>query len=1225
MKNLLRTIFLISFLLLFQNAHSQILYINEIMASNDNPADVDATGDAADWFEIYNAGNVSIDLGGFYLTDNSGDLQKHLIPTTNSAQTTIPAKGFKRFWASNVVSRGVLHVGFNLSGDGEELVLVDPNGVDIIDFKVFDAQQTNVSFGRKSDGGGTWVYFSKATPGASNAGGIEFVPSVTPPVFSVQGGFYNTQFSLALSDLTNDPAVRIYYTLDGSEPIENVDPQFFGYKPRYRETLPLDSEIKSASTQSTRYVTGSPILISTNPALMSNDPARLKRLTAKASSVTDSPNYTDPGNNFKGTVVRARAFKNGSPPSAIVTKTYFITPSGSPAYNMPVISLVSNEKSFFEYNTGIYTPGVYYDSWRRDNPSTPSGSCAFGNFGFGGDAWERDGNVEFFVNRESVLNQEIAFRIHGGCTRGNPRKTLRLYSNTEFNYGIFQEKPTLFSKRLLLRSSGNDWPTTIFRDAFYHKLVEHLPFDTQMSRPSVVFLNSEYWGIHNVRERFDGHYLDRKYGVDRDNIDMVTFDGYPQADEGDLVSYNQLMDFLNNNSVSGTTNYNTLAEKIDIENFTDYQIAEVFCANSDWPNKNLKLWRNRVAYTPSAPLGHDGRWRWMLYDVDISLGAHNPASHDNLSSAVADGETTKVLFSLIQNTAYREFFISRFADLLNTTFLPAHSDTVLTSYKARYELGMPDHINRWKAPATLNDWNTNVNVIKTFISQRPGYVRGHLRNRFNGGLGVDRNLTVNVSDVTMGYIKVNTIDIVKETKGVSSTPYPWTGVYFASVPVKLVAKPKAGYKFVRWEDNGSQVSTNAEYTVTLSANKTMRAVFEFDPLFNSIPLSHKLSDGNYSFTNWAATSTAGTFPPSMAFVSMVDEDPIITSTIGNGINKTNDFIQGAYNFSSGTRVNGLGENGVAFINTGNSNNAGYLGQKVGGALLAINTIGVTDAKVSWTAGTVTVNNQIYALRLQYRIGDSGAFKDVLTSGNPEYVRNTIAGHSQAFAPTSLPADAIGQPYVQLFWRYYVTATGSGSRAQLRLDDVSVTTSSNPLPVVLTSFRAKEQENSTLLTWSTAMETNSSAFGVERSTTGKTWRTIGNVEAQASSNLITNYNYSDISPVFGQNLYRLKMEDRDGSFSYSSIESVRFTGKGGVKLFPNPVSDFVEIETADWSAVSSICLYDMAGRILSRVDRKTDSEQLAPKLDLRSFPSGIYRVGLIRFNGESTSHPVVLVR
>lgn len=1213
MKNLLRTILLLTFFHFAQKSTAQVLYINEIMASNDNGIK-DATGSYEDWFEIYNASNSPIDLGGYYVTDNITELTKYRIPTTSSSETTIAAKSYKRFWASDVPSRGISHVGFNLSASGEELVLVAPDGLEIIDQKEFGTQQTDVSYGRRTNGGSEWVFFSTSTPGASNSGGVVQLESVTPPVFSAESGFYAANFSLTLSH--TDPAVTIYYTLDGSDPdVNNISMKYFPYKPIYRETgAPTDADIANENYRSFLYSTSSSIAIDEGTA-------RANRLAAKASSVTNDPFYRNPTSNFKGTVVRAIAVKTGFAPSRIVTKTYFITPGGVSPYKMPVVSVVSNEKSFFDYNNGIYTPGVHYDNWRRNNPSTGSGSCATGNFGYSGDSWERTGNVEFFVNNQSVINQQIEFRLHGGCTRANPRKALRLYSRSEFNYGIFNEKPTLFSKRLLLRSSGNDWSSTIFRDAFYQKLVQHLPFDTQMSRPSVVFLNSEYWGIHNIRERYDNHYLAGKYGVDKDNVDMVTYDGYAQVDEGDLTSYNELMTFVTNNSLTVTANYNTLLEKIDIDNFTDYHIVQVFCANSDWPFKNLKMWRNRTAFNPSAAPGHDGRWRWMLYDTDISLGLWNQAGENNLSNVINNVTNTRILNKLVENTVYKEFFINRFADLLNTTFLKTRSDTVLTNYKKMYEADMPKHINRWKVPANLTEWETSIAKVATFLSDRPANIRNHIRSNFSSG--ADRNLTVNVSDVTMGHIKVNSIDIVNGTVGVVPNPYPWTGIYFASVPVKLVAKPKSGYKLVRWEEGGSTISTNVELTVNLTANRTIVAVFEIDPLFNSIPLSHKLSDSNYSFTSWAATSTAGTYPASMAFVSMVDEDPGLSSLIGGGLNEGEDFIAGAYNFTSSTRVNGLGANGVSFVNTGGSNNTGYYGKKVGGALLAINTTGVTDVKVSWTGGTVAPNTRIYALRLQYRIGDSGDFKDVLTSGNPEYVRNTSAGHSQVFGPTSLPAEAINKPYVQLFWRYYLTTSGSSNRAELRLDEVSVTSSSNPLPVVLTSFKAREQEKSALLAWSTTIETNTNSFGVERSTTGKTWRTIGTVPANVSSNSLINYTYSDTAPAFGQNLYRLKMEDRDGSYTYSSIESVRFTGNGGVKLFPNPVSDYVEVEAADWEAINSIYLYDVAGRILSKIERKTEGIELSKKLDLRSFPSGIYRVGLVRSNGESTTHSVIV--
>ncbi|HRT05597.1 MAG TPA: hypothetical protein P5204_07860, partial [Kiritimatiellia bacterium] len=139
-----------------------------------------------------------------------------------------------------------------------------------------------------------------------------------------------------------------------------------------------------------------------------------------------------------------------------------------------------------------------------------------------------------------------------------------------------------------------------------------------------------------------------------------------------------------------------------------------------------------------------------------------------------------------------------------------------------------------------------------------------------------------------------------------------------------------------------------------------------------------------------------------------------------------------YAATARTRLNGLGTNGVAFINTGR-------GRDLGGAVLALDTRGVSNAPVSWLGGTVLTNVRVYAIRLQYRVGATNAFADVLDSGGQpvEYVRNAANGHEQTLGPVQLPAAALDQAYVQLLWRYYLVSGSSGSRAQLRLDDVQV--------------------------------------------------------------------------------------------------------------------------------------------------------------------------------------------
>jgi len=150
-----------------------VLYINEFLASNDtsvqDPEEDSNDGDPHDdWFEIYNPGPNAVDIGGMYVTDKLSNLTMWQIPTSNSAKTTIPAGGFVVIWADKEMHQGELHVDIKLSGSGEAIGLIAPNGTTIIDSITFGAQTADISYGRQPDGSNNWVYFTKPTPGASN-------------------------------------------------------------------------------------------------------------------------------------------------------------------------------------------------------------------------------------------------------------------------------------------------------------------------------------------------------------------------------------------------------------------------------------------------------------------------------------------------------------------------------------------------------------------------------------------------------------------------------------------------------------------------------------------------------------------------------------------------------------------------------------------------------------------------------------------------------------------------------------------------------------------------------------------------------------------------------------------------------------------------------------------------------------------------------------------------
>ncbi|HEX8386535.1 MAG TPA: DUF5689 domain-containing protein, partial [Rubricoccaceae bacterium] len=190
------------------------------------------------------------------------------------------------------------------------------------------------------------------------------------------------------------------------------------------------------------------------------------------------------------------------------------------------------------------------------------------------------------------------------------------------------------------------------------------------------------------------------------------------------------------------------------------------------------------------------------------------------------------------------------------------------------------------------------------------------------------------------------------------------------------------------------------------------------------PAPFALAQGDYTFTEWAATSPAGTYPAAMRLHRGPVQDPGLTD-------EPNADYTGAYNLTAGTRIMGLGADGIAFANTGTNGT-------LGAAVVALNTTGLSNVRVSWTGGTVSAaTTRPYAIRLQYRVGTTGPYTDA--PGPAEYVGNGTSGHSADVA-TVLPAAVNNQPVVHVRWKYYQAGTGTGGRPILRLDDVTISTS-----------------------------------------------------------------------------------------------------------------------------------------------------------------------------------------
>lgn len=520
-----------------------------------------------------------------------------------------------------------------------------------------------------------------------------------------------------------------------------------------------------------------------------------------------SPRYAGPLVLDSTTVVRARAFRQGHLPSETATETFFV----GERTGLPVVSIVTEPDSLFHPTTGLYVLG----------PGAAPG------FPYRGANFWSDREVPVDVAFYEGAAPGTGFRmgaglqIFGGRSRALPQKPLalfarRAYGTPALRYPLFADKPLDVFESVVLRNGGNDWGVTHFRDALMHDLVRGTGVDVQAYRPVLVFLNGAYWGVHNLREKVSEHYLAANHGVNPDALDLleVTEDAPHYAVlHGTDDAFRSVLDYLAGSSMTGDADYAYAAARLDLDNFIDYQAAQIFYANTDWPGHNVRLWRPRRV---------GARWKWILYDTDAGFGLATGLDgyrHATLAYATAENGggdnppySTFVLRRLLRNDTFRRAFINRFADHLNATFAPAHVTARIDALAAALAPEMPRHAARWGLDADA--WPRHVEALRAFARQRPDFLWGHLRDFFD--LPAPAPITLDVQPAGAGAIRINRLEVDR---------LPWTGRYFPGLPVALTAVPRPGYRFVGWGgDAAGQAST-----VNIDPSTTAAVTARFAP------------------------------------------------------------------------------------------------------------------------------------------------------------------------------------------------------------------------------------------------------------------------------------------------------------------------------------------------------------------------------------------------------------
>ncbi len=498
----------------------------------------------------------------------------------------------------------------------------------------------------------------------------------------------------------------------------------------------------------------------------------------------NSNKYVSPINITQPTVIRALVINNSVLSVTSSIETYIIEPRD---FKLPIVSLTTDPYNLWDWNYGILVLGPNAEA---EEPNY--------NANFWMD-WERPIYFEYFDKQgNSLFKSAAGTKVFGGWSRANDIKSMSLfarscYEKKSFKYPFFSERDNKSYKSVILRNSGDDWDNTYFRDAMMTGLMREIDIDRQAYQPTIVYLNGTYWGMLNMREKVNENYFANNYNfVDADKVDIL--EGNAWAGEGSADHYNNMISFIQSNNLSNNSNYDSVCKLMDITNFMDYEIAQIYLDNTDWPGNNIKFWRPQMA---------NGKWRWVLFDTDFGFGIWNAENYKNNTLDFAletNGPnwpnppwSTFLLRSLLKNNKFKNEFINRFADRLNYNFLTDKVEYLIDSLSSNISDEIPYHNAKWN---NIDYFNDNVENMRVFAVNRPQYMRAHINSRFS--LSGIVELTVNVSDVKQGTVAVNSLN--------NLTGFPWTGKYFKDnkVTIKAIANP--GYKFSHWEGSNSTLS-----------------------------------------------------------------------------------------------------------------------------------------------------------------------------------------------------------------------------------------------------------------------------------------------------------------------------------------------------------------------------------------------------------------------------------
>ena len=696
--------------------------------------------------ELHNEDDKDINLKGFYLSDREDHVTKWSFPDVQIKKDeylTIYASGLDQYRENE------LHTNFKLNTNDGILILSSPNKA-IIDRVKLEKTEANSSYGLYK---GKWQIYNNPSFGMENSNNNdkkEIKKDIIINEVSIYPReaieLYNTSdIDIKLDDYEISDKSDVKYKLTGkviprngylvlssssmgfsinnvneiislthsgqivdtfnvNKLVGNISTGITNGKKVYYKNITLGSSNSSEQFNGFSEVPifnkdGGYFDNSIEVSLKTNDGSDIYYTTNGSFPNKSSFKYTGPIKIDKTTIIKAISYKDGYIESDIISRTFM----KGRKHDIPYISISSDYNSLFGGN-GLLT------NWT----SNAEKKVSF-------EYYESDGSlgVSFLSNA----------KLSGMDSRKEPQKSISIYLRKRYgqsfvNYPFFDTNDYITYSSILLRNAGEDPKNVRIMDAAISRILDGVDIDKQAYRPVAVYLNGSYYGLYNLREKLNGDYVESKFGIDNDDIDLIKY-AYPV--KGNLKDYNSIVNYINSHNPANKDVYEYIKTQIDVNELANYMIVESFFGNTDLGN--IRYWKS-----------DNGKWRWMLYDMDWSLWNMGldmgyPIKSGRIPAATYLSSAININRRLYQNSEFKDMYLKNVAKYLKETFKPDRMNKIVDELAKEIETEMTYHIKRWGSSyanlSSISSWKRNLNNFKGTLTTRYNRVVSNLKSYFN--------------------------------------------------------------------------------------------------------------------------------------------------------------------------------------------------------------------------------------------------------------------------------------------------------------------------------------------------------------------------------------------------------------------------------------------------------------------------------------------------------------